>query len=269
MEKYGLGYYDLNATRAYYKVDYFKELKQAGSQKYSFIMRGNARGHHPPYLLLDKALLSELLEMGKSIWHISRTLKVSEFLIRRNIEYYGLLLKKDASLPQRLQRVDLDYLKKLDYLSPGLLEKAKTYYKDPLSYYQCIYKAYTSLMQLVFFVKKEAHGHGHWMDTHKIQKSSICWNMNRYEISLALALEDLGIEHIRQFCFYKRYMADFYLPKQRLLLEIDGEYHLKTKTKDMAKDKQALRLGYKILRFSTDDVQKDLNSIITKIQAQL
>jgi very-short-patch-repair endonuclease len=53
------------------------------------------------------------------------------------------------------------------------------------------------------------------------------------------------------------YWTDFALPKYRLVIELDGKrYHQNRKDHDRRRDAYMKRLGWKVMRFSYDDVKK-------------
>ena len=71
-------------------------------------------------------------------------------------------------------------------------------------------------------------------------------------------LDKLEIKYIFQKSFIKGnayVIVDFYLPKPyKLCIEIDGGYHLTQKSKDNRKDEYLKSRGFKILRFTNDEV---------------
>ena len=72
-------------------------------------------------------------------------------------------------------------------------------------------------------------------------------------------------------CKYRRqvplgmFIADFCCMKHRLIIEIDGGIHERTKEYDSERDDLLNRAGFRILRFSNNDVLKDIESVIEKI----
>jgi len=52
------------------------------------------------------------------------------------------------------------------------------------------------------------------------------------------------------------YIVDFYCPKLRLVIEVDGETHLREKdlAYDLKRTKDLEKLGLKVLRFWNDDI---------------
>ena len=61
------------------------------------------------------------------------------------------------------------------------------------------------------------------------------------------------------------YIADFYCAKHKLVIEVDGPIHLLKKEYDNNRDIVMKEWGFNILRFTNDEVERDLNSVIGKI----
>jgi very-short-patch-repair endonuclease len=95
---------------------------------------------------------------------------------------------------------------------------------------------------------------------------------NRSEMRLSRALTAVGIRHIRLFCFYKNWQADFAWPDQKLMVEVDGAFHQNcsaTKERDKRKTRKAKALGFRILRVSTMDVETKLPTVVRAIAQAL
>lgn len=90
------------------------------------------------------------------------------------------------------------------------------------------------------------------------------------EVLMADALKENNIEFVEQFpirCKYG-YIADFYLPDKRIIIETDGEqFH--DKKRDNKRDAVLRKMGYKILRFTGTQVRTDLSSCISKVMGEL
>ena len=74
----------------------------------------------------------------------------------------------------------------------------------------------------------------------------------------------------RQFYRQKiigNYITDFYCPKSKLIIEIDGGQHLSEqgKKKDKIRDDYMSKIGLKVLRFSDNEIFKNLEDVIDKI----
>ena len=67
------------------------------------------------------------------------------------------------------------------------------------------------------------------------------------------------------------YIADFYCHKFKLIIELDGDYHNQEeqKQKDEVRT-EVLRLnGLKIIRFKNEEVEQDINQVLTTIKNKI
>jgi imidazole glycerol-phosphate synthase subunit HisF len=65
------------------------------------------------------------------------------------------------------------------------------------------------------------------------------------------------------------YVADFFCHKLKLIIEVDGNIHDlgEVKINDIERDKQLTALGYRIKRFSNEQVYNELEFILTEINS--
>ena len=65
-----------------------------------------------------------------------------------------------------------------------------------------------------------------------------------------------------------RYIVDFYCKPLKLVIEIDGSYHFEEEQKIKDRLRQAIleQMGLNFLRFSEQQVRKDLDMILKKIE---
>jgi len=82
----------------------------------------------------------------------------------------------------------------------------------------------------------------------------------------ALRNRRTGFKFRRQHPIY-RFIIDFYCAKAKLLIEIDGESHLEPSQKeyDKARTEYLEELGYKVIRFTNNDVRYNINAVANKI----
>jgi very-short-patch-repair endonuclease len=83
-------------------------------------------------------------------------------------------------------------------------------------------------------------------------------------------------KQLKGYQFYRQkiignYIADFYSPKAKLVLELDGGQHYSNdgKERDAVRDAYMACIGLTVLRFSDKDVIENLNGVIEKIWTQL
>lgn len=63
------------------------------------------------------------------------------------------------------------------------------------------------------------------------------------------------------------YIVDFYCATARLVIEVDGEIHLAydQQEKDKLRDENLIDMGFKIIRFTNDEIVFNIDSVIKKI----
>ncbi|WP_336518057.1 endonuclease domain-containing protein [Pollutibacter soli] len=62
------------------------------------------------------------------------------------------------------------------------------------------------------------------------------------------------------------YIADFYCPQYKFVLELDGDYHLHRKEYDQIRDKEMEVQGIRVLRISNDLILKNYREALEKIK---
>jgi very-short-patch-repair endonuclease len=81
-----------------------------------------------------------------------------------------------------------------------------------------------------------------------------------------LKLKHLGVVFHRQKPVGD-YIVDFYCPKAKLVIEVDGGYHSNTETtaNDTVRDEIMHNLGLTVLRFSNSEVLNNTNKVLETI----
>jgi len=87
-------------------------------------------------------------------------------------------------------------------------------------------------------------------------------------IWLRLKNKNLGFKFRRQHSIGK-FILDFYCPIKKLGIEIDGRQHLSNKEYDKERNDYLNSFGVKIIRFSNDKINNDLDEVIMIIQEKL
>ena len=62
-----------------------------------------------------------------------------------------------------------------------------------------------------------------------------------------------------------RFIVDFYCPSCKLVIEVDGDIHTQRKAYDEARTEQLQSFGYRVLRFTNEEVLNDLQTVLTCI----
>ena len=77
-----------------------------------------------------------------------------------------------------------------------------------------------------------------------------------------------GLKFRRQYAIGP-FFADFACVNQRLLVELDGGYHDYQYEDDVSRQKFLENQGWRVIRFSNEDVLKDVEAVATSIAKQL
>ncbi|HYQ43786.1 MAG TPA: DUF559 domain-containing protein [Polyangiaceae bacterium] len=84
----------------------------------------------------------------------------------------------------------------------------------------------------------------------------------------ALRSSQLGVAFRRQVPLLG-FIADFYAPSARLIVEVDGAYHAHRVSADSRRDRKLALAGYRILRLRADLVMGDLPAALRAVQNAL
>jgi very-short-patch-repair endonuclease len=74
----------------------------------------------------------------------------------------------------------------------------------------------------------------------------------------------LGLKFYRQYGVTK-YIVDFYCPKLRLAVELDGGQHHEELIKDELRSSDLAKLGIRVVRFWNNEVLENLDGVLEKI----
>jgi very-short-patch-repair endonuclease len=80
--------------------------------------------------------------------------------------------------------------------------------------------------------------------------------------------DQLGVNFRRQHAI-GAYIADFYAPRKKLIIELDGSQHIDQKDYDDERTKYLQLQGYKVVRFWNNQVMNHTNDVIKAIQLTL
>ncbi len=65
------------------------------------------------------------------------------------------------------------------------------------------------------------------------------------------------------------YIADFCCPLKKLIIEVDGEYHLDNKTYDVSRTESLNLAQYKVLRFWNTEIRNNVQVVLHEIRSFL
>src|SRR5437016_1910325 len=97
-------------------------------------------------------------------------------------------------------------------------------------------------------------------------------NANEFEMIAKDVLDALDVDYVWQFPVPETgYVADFYIPSRRLLLEIDGKFHLHSKhlRRDQKRDARVRALGYTVVRVQHKAIKRDAQSALSSALAEV
>ena len=69
----------------------------------------------------------------------------------------------------------------------------------------------------------------------------------------------------------ENYIVDFYIPRHKIVIEIDGNQHLteENQANDEKRDLDLTSLGIRVLRYKNKDIDSDFNNVCNDILNQL
>ena len=65
------------------------------------------------------------------------------------------------------------------------------------------------------------------------------------------------------------YIVDFCCREKKLVVEVDGGVHIGQEAYDHKRDYELAGLGYRVIRFTNDDVMQNINAVVAIIQEAL
>ena len=81
----------------------------------------------------------------------------------------------------------------------------------------------------------------------------------------ALRLRRLdGLRFRRQYAV-ERFVLDFYCPRCKLVVEVDGPVHATQTSRDAERDAHLTAFGCRVLRFTNQEIEEDLAGVLQRI----
>lgn len=76
----------------------------------------------------------------------------------------------------------------------------------------------------------------------------------------------LGLKFHRQYSI-ERFVVDFYCPKIKLVIEVDGDTHYRPEAivNDHIRSDEFKRLGLSIIRFDNNDIYNNLSGVLDRV----
>lgn len=89
-----------------------------------------------------------------------------------------------------------------------------------------------------------------------------------FKLWFYLKNKNLGSKFRRQHSIGP-YVADFYCKEKKLIIELDGSQHVKSKEYDKERDNYLKILGIKVLRFWNNEIDKNIEEVLIKIKKEM
>ena len=97
-------------------------------------------------------------------------------------------------------------------------------------------------------------------------------NPTKAEVRLWKALRKSQVEQrkFRRQHSIENYIVDFYCPSEKLIIEVDGEVHenFVNKEYDNIRTKRLNELGCRVIRFTNQDINKNLELVLEAIKQE-
>lgn len=247
-----------------WKPKYKQEIKTLRAARHAKHMYGNKRGAraHASFII-NRDELVEYLEARLRLPEIARRVGCSEFLVKQNIERYGLAAP--SPMPVALCRFMTEAERKvLERLSPGIIEEASDGGMTP-SFYERLYGLHLEVLQASWLIKRLGKG---YFRQHKDKR--ICWSSNEGETKFALLLRRAAIPHTRQEMLAEGKGASSidFLVDGLLFVEVDGTAHQlpQAQEADRRKEAQVLAMGRSMLRVTQYEVEERPEDVLNQVR---
>jgi very-short-patch-repair endonuclease len=86
----------------------------------------------------------------------------------------------------------------------------------------------------------------------------------------------IRMKQLKGYQFYRQkpigdYIVDFFCPKAKLIIEVDGSQHLVNETieYDRIREEHVSSLGLKVLRFTNTEVLKHVEGVVERIEEEM
>ena len=111
--------------------------------------------------------------------------------------------------------------------------------------------------------------HAHSMRQAPTESEARLWrNPSGISKRVSLLSSQRGVAFRRQVPLLG-FIADFYAPSARLIVEIDGGYHARRVTKDVRRDRRLERTGYRVVRLQAELIMRDQPAAVLAVRRAL
>ena len=85
----------------------------------------------------------------------------------------------------------------------------------------------------------------------------------------ALRTGECGAAFRRQVPLVGRFIADFLAPSAGVVIEVDGAAHEHRRAADARRDLALRRAGYRVLRFTVEEITHELPGVLERVSAEI
>jgi very-short-patch-repair endonuclease len=103
---------------------------------------------------------------------------------------------------------------------------------------------------------EELYGYAKKMRKTQTQAERLFWDR--------IKKNSIGVS-VRRQAIASGYIADFYIPRASLVIEIDGESHVGREAYDDRRDKWMSGCGHHVLRIDNSEIFRDLDGVIAEV----
>jgi len=89
---------------------------------------------------------------------------------------------------------------------------------------------------------------------------------------MSAALGNAGIRFQEQVPMYDKWLVDFLIPEQKVIIECDGTYwhdRPDAKARDKGKDRYLTKCGYRVFRFTDKQIYADVDACVAQVRKHL
>ena len=104
-------------------------------------------------------------------------------------------------------------------------------------------------------------GQARYMRSHPTRAEALLWGL--------LRMKQLQAYKFRRQHIIGTYIVDFYCPTGKLIVEVDGPIHQTQQVYDVSRELNLIAMGYRILRFTNDEVIHHTDEVLRKITQYL
>lgn len=241
-----------NSREHWYTQEQLKRIRSEKATKNQIVKNSNSVNFFKPRNLIELEKLQKTIKNSKTKKEIKEKLGISDYILKSNMRYYNLKLKKKRhqvskdNLFQGLNKREILRIKELSILFPDLYKNFIEKLNNDIKVVELIDNMLSLSFDLRILVRKLKRYQ------RNIKNHRYVSNIVEYQVSLIFDKKD--IDYIPQFNIGD-YYYDFLLVDYNTIIELDGNLH--NKKRDKLKDKIANENGYLVKRIKLDKKENE------------